>query len=338
MTEDALPAEEGLTEMPSHPSAPPVLDVRNLSKHYGSFTAVSNLTLSVNKGEFMGLLGPNGAGKSTTLKAVTGLLKPSGGQIFVNGIDSLRHREAMCHVGCVIETPECYPNFSPAEVLTYVGRIHGLSKREIAIRSNDVLEELRMWQWRHKSIGKFSKGMRQRVALAAALLPNPDIILLDEPTSGLDPRGMIEIRQILNGLKKRGLTLAISTHILKEVSEMCTNVTMINHGQQVISGDVETLIHDVARGQNTVTIDMRTLVPVTPEFSSDLESMPGVSEVEKTGEKSMRFIFAGTDDQQADIVDLVGDHRLRLVCMNETGADLEMLYMKLTDEGEVSVR
>ena len=217
--------------------------IKNLTKTYGAFTAVDNLSMSVKKGEFMGLLGPNGAGKSTTLKAITGLITPSSGEIYVNGVDARKHRNAMRHVGCVIETPECYPNFTPSEMLYYVGRVHGLSKSEIRIRARDVLEEMRMWQWRDKNIGQFSKGMRQRVALAASMLPNPDIIILDEPTSGLDPRGMIEVRQTLKELKNRGLTLLISTHMLKEVSEMCTSMTMINHGRTVISGDVDTLIH-----------------------------------------------------------------------------------------------
>ena len=294
----------------------PVIDIRHLTKRYGDFTAVDDLSLSVRKGEFLGILGPNGAGKSTTLKSITGMLTPTSGEIFVNGIDARKHREAMCHVGCVIETPQCYPNFSPAEMLDYVGRMHGLPRDEIAIRARDVLEELRMWPWRGKNIGGFSKGMKQRVALAAALLPNPDIIILDEPTSGLDPRGMIEIRQILNGLKQRGLSLMISTHILKEVSEMCTNVIMINHGKQVI----------------------KTIKPMTTEFYTDLDSMAGVSDVERTGEKSAKFRFNGDDEQQSDIVDLVYSHKLRMLSMNESGADLESLYMKLTDESEVNIR
>ena len=316
----------------------PVIDIRHLTKRYGDFTAVDDLSLSVRKGEFLGILGPNGAGKSTTLKSITGMLTPTSGEIFVNGIDARKHREAMCHVGCVIETPQCYPNFSPAEMLDYVGRMHGLPRDEIAIRARDVLEELRMWPWRGKHIGGFSKGMKQRVALAAALLPNPEIIILDEPTSGLDPRGMIEIRQILNGLKQRGLSLMISTHILKEVSEMCTSVTMINHGKHVISGDVNSLIHNLARNENNVTIEIKTIKSMTPEFYTDLDAMEGVSEVERTGEKSAKFKFNGNDEQQSNIVDLVYNHKLRMLSMNESGADLESLYMKLTEESEVNIR
>ena len=314
------------------------LSVEGLTKRYKSFTAVDNLSLKVKKGEFMGLLGPNGAGKSTTLKAITGLLTPTAGRIYVNGIDARKHRNALEHVGCVIETPECYHNFTPTEMMTYVGHIHGLSNKEIRIRARDVLEEVRMWSWRDKNVGSFSKGMRQRVALAAAMLPNPDLIILDEPTSGLDPRGMIEVRRTLNALKGRGMSLLISTHILKEVSEMCTSMTMINHGKQVISGDVNTLVHNLAQNENSVNIELRMLGTLTDRFISDMTAMTGVSNLERTGERSVKFGFTGTDDQQADIVDLVYAHKLRLLCMNETGADLESLYMKLTDESEVNVR
>lgn len=318
--------------------SPFAIDVRELTKTYGSFTAVDNLSMQVRKGEFMGLLGPNGAGKSTTLKCITGLVNRTSGTITVNGIDAGNHRRAMTHVGCVIETPECYHNFTPGEMLDYVGRIHGISRRELPIRARDVLEEVRMWEWRDKHVGQFSKGMRQRVAIAAALLPNPEIIILDEPTSGLDPRGMIEVRETLRRLKDRGMTLLISTHILKEVSEMCTSMTMINRGRRIVSGDVNTLIHNMAQSERSITIDLRTLAEMTQTFISDLKAMPGVDGFERTGDRSVRFAFIGTDEQQADIADLVASHKLRLLSMNETGADLEKLYMKLTDDGQVNIK
>ncbi len=324
--------------MTEESDAPLAIDIKGLTKSYGSFTAVDSLDMQVGKGEFMGLLGPNGAGKSTTLKSITGLVRPTSGTILVNGIDARNHRKAMTHVGCVIETPECYQNFTPGEMLSYVGKIHGVTNRELAIRARDVLEEVRMWEWRDKHIGQFSKGMRQRVAIAAALLPNPEIIILDEPTSGLDPRGMIEVRETLRNLKERGLTLLISTHILKEVSEMCTSMTMINRGKTIISGDVNTLIHNMAQSERSITLDIRTLSVMTPAFLSDVKAMTGVSNFERTGEKSIRFSFFGSDEEQADIVDLVASHKLRLLSMNETGADLEKLYMKLTEDGEVNVR
>jgi len=314
----------------------PALEISGLTKRYGDYVAVDNLNMVVGKGEFMGLLGPNGAGKSTTLKSITGLLTPTSGTIRVDGIDVRKHREAMTRVGCVIETPECYGNFTPAEMMEYVGRINGLSRDEIHWRAKDVLEDLRMWEWRNKKVGEFSKGMRQRVAIGAALLPNPKMIILDEPTSGLDPRGMIEVREILADLKKRDMTLLISTHMLKEVSELCTSMTMISRGRVKISGDVNTLIRNIGGGRS-VTLTINTLNEMSQEFRSDLSAMPGVVSEERMGDKTSKVVFGGTPEQQADIVDLINSHKLRLLSMNEEGADLESLYMDLTADTEANV-
>jgi len=316
------------------------IEVVGLTKTYGKFVAVNNLNMSVKKGEFMGLLGPNGAGKSTTLKTITGLIQPSSGTVRINGIDCVKnHREALAHVGCVIETPEFYPQLTPAESMEYVGKIFGLSRAETGIRARDVLEEVNMWEWRNKPIGEFSKGMRQRVALAQSMLPNPDMIILDEPTSGLDPRGMIEMRQTLNGLKNRGMTLLISTHILKEVSEMCGSMTMISKGRVIASGDVQTLIHNSAMGSaGHVTIEMRTINGMTSDFLRDIDSCTGVESAERLTDKEVKIEFSGTTDDQAHLVDVVYEHRLRLLSMTEKGADIESMYMELTKNEEVSVK
>ena len=316
----------------------PVLDVRGLKKSYGSFTAVSNLSMKVEKGEFMGLLGPNGSGKSTTLKCITGLTRPTGGEVYINGVDVKYHTESMKHVGCVIETPECYPHFTPAEMMGYVGRMHGMPDADIKMRTREVLDEMRIWEWRNGRVGSFSKGMKQRVALAAALLPDPDLIILDEPTSGLDPRGMIETRQILNDLKKKDLTLVISTHILKEVSEMCTAVTMISHGKRIVSGKVEDLLSKLSEGIVGTSIEIRSINSMTQGFFSDLGAMPGVMEVIPMGDKTAKFTFNGTVEQQADILDLMHSSGIRPISFRDSSADLEDLYMKLTsDEKEVSI-
>jgi len=315
------------------------IEIRNLTKTFGSFTAVNDLSMTVKKGEFMGLLGPNGSGKSTTLKMVTGLIWPSEGTISVNGIDvSEDHRSALAKVGCVIETPEFYPTYTPGEAMEYAGKIYGMNDAEIELRSRAVLEDVKMWEWRNKSIRKFSKGMRQRVILAQAMLPDPEILILDEPTSGLDPRGMIEMRQVLSDLKKKNLTMLISTHMLKEVSEMCRSVTMIRSGKLIASGYVNELIHDyVKRSEGKVEISIRTLDPLTSGFVADLESAQGVRGTEMIGEKEIRLDFKGTDDDQAGILNIVNYHKVRMVAMNEKGLDIEQLYMELT-EGEVNVK
>jgi len=314
------------------------IEIHDLTKKFGSFTAVNELNMTVKKGEFMGLLGPNGSGKSTTLKMVTGLIWPTNGSISINGIDISDHRNALAKVGCVIETPEFYPTYTPGEAMEYTGRMYGMSDAEIGIRSREVLEDVKMWEWRNKSIRKFSKGMRQRTILAQAMLPEPDILILDEPTSGLDPRGMIEMRQVLSSLKKRNLTMLISTHMLKEVSEMCGSVSMIRNGKLIASGNVNELIHDYVKASGgRIHIDLRILEPMNELFIKDLGAATGVRSVESIGEREVRIDFKGSDDDQSHILDIVKEHKLRLVAMNEKGLDIEQLYMELT-EGEVNVK
>ena len=304
----------------------PAIETIGLTKQYGSFTAISNVSLCVKQGEYMGLLGPNGAGKSTTLKIISGLILPTSGSVRIEGIDIKDHRAAMAHVGCVIETPEPYPTWTPAEILEYVGRIYGLDSREIAIRSRDVLEIMKMWDWRDKPVGGFSKGMRQRVVLAQALLPNPRIILLDEPTSGLDPRGMIEVRQALADLKAKDRTLLISTHILKEVSELCGSVAMIRDGKVMTSGSVSDLTHN---GQKTM-LEIRSKRPFTPDVMMNIKGAEGVMDVTRTGDCSITVEFTGTPEQQEQIIDMIYGAGLGILGVNEKGADLESLYMNLT--------
>ena len=308
----------------------PSLDIRGLTKRYGGFTAVESFDMEVARGEAMGLLGPNGAGKSTILKCVSGLQAPTGGTVLIGGIDSRKHKEAMAGVGCVIETPVPHPFLTPMETLEYVGRIHGMPTRDIRDRSREVLEDLRMWQWRDKKAGGFSKGMNQRVAIAAALLHDPEVVLLDEPTSGLDPRGMIEMRQILSDLVGRGTTMVISTHMLREASELCSSLTMICHGRKVASGSVDDLVRSRDKGP---TLGIRTAKSITRAFMKDLEGLPRVSDVERTGESSVRIMFSGTLEQRAEIAELVRSHGLMLVSMDEPEDGLESLYMSLT-EGE----
>ena len=311
----------------------PAIEAIGLTKMYGSFAAISDVNLTVKRGEFMGLLGPNGAGKSTTLKAITGLLRPTSGSVRIAGVDIRDHSRAMQHVGCVIETPEPYPAFTPAEIMEYVARMYGMDSRETAIRARDALETVKMWEWRNKKIGGFSKGMRQRVVLAQALMPNPETIILDEPTSGLDPRGMVEIRQTLAALKNRDRSLLISTHILSEVSELCGSVAMIRDGRVIVQGDVSTLIHGM--NANSVTLEIRTVNPFAPADIRDISGCQGVRGTEKMGDCGLKVEFTGTPEQQAHIGDVLFKSGLGVLAMNEKGANLEALYMELTSGDDV---
>ena len=311
------------------------LEIRGLSKRYGSFAAVDGFDMEVLKGETMGLLGPNGAGKSTILKCVSGLQFPTDGTISIDGVDFRRHKEAMARVGCVIETPMPYPVCTPAEMLSFVGRMRGIPKDEIRVRSKDVMETLGIWPWRDKRTAGFSKGMRQRVTIATALMHDPDVVLLDEPASGLDPRGMMDMRQIIAGLKKKGTTMVISTHMLREAYDLCDSVTIIDHGKKVAGGSVK----DVVKGflQKT-TLTIKTDKDVTAAFLKKVAALPGVSETEAVDSRTLRLGFDGTDAERTAIAGLIQTEGLGLLSMDESYDGLERLYMSLTGNQEAEVR
>lgn len=217
------------------------IEIQDLRKEYGDFTAVNGLNLKIKKNSFTGLLGPNGAGKSTTLKILTHLISATSGSAYLNGIDVTKDpKKALSNVGTVIETPEFYSYLTPRETMRYVGELIGMSKENISAQTEEILEKVKMVEWGDKKLGTFSKGMRQRIALGQSLLNDPSIIILDEPTSGLDPRGMAEMREILKNLRNNSnnLTIVMSSHILTEVQDLCDRIAMINHGTLLMDDDI----------------------------------------------------------------------------------------------------
>ncbi len=217
------------------------IEIVNLRKEYGKFTAVNDLNLTIKKNSFTGLLGPNGAGKSTTLKILTHLINATSGEAYLNGVDVTKDaKKALTDVGTVIETPEFYPYLTPRETFRYVGELIGMRKEEISAQTDEILQRVKMTEWEDKRLGTFSKGMRQRIALGQALLNDPKIIILDEPTSGLDPRGMAEIREVLKNLRNdsKNLTIVMSSHILPEVQDLCDRIAFINHGTLLKDDDI----------------------------------------------------------------------------------------------------
>ncbi|HEY5620044.1 MAG TPA: ABC transporter ATP-binding protein, partial [Candidatus Bathyarchaeia archaeon] len=223
------------------PSAQPI-QTQGLRKQYNGFVALEGLDLQVPEGACFGFLGPNGAGKSTTIKAITNLIRPNKGKASLFGVDVQREPTlALRRVGAVIETPEFYGYLSPLETLAYAGRLRGMNRRDIEAKSEEVLRMVKLSDWANRRIEKFSKGMKQRVAIAQALLHDPALLILDEPTSGLDPRGMAEVREIITSLKHSGRTIFMSSHLLGEVQEVCDYVALLNHGRLLLQGSVREL-------------------------------------------------------------------------------------------------
>jgi len=205
--------------------------IKNLSKYYNKFLALDNLCLRVAENEDVGLLGPNGAGKSTTLKILCGLIRPSSGAAYIDGINvAEKPEQALSRIGTIVETPEFYPFFTPEETLSYLGRLRGMRGDGLRRRIKEVIQLVRLEEWGKVKIEKFSRGMKQRLAVAQALLHDPPILILDEPALGLDPRGVVEFREIIAGAGKEK-TIFFASHQLVEVSQICNQVAIIDHGK-----------------------------------------------------------------------------------------------------------
>jgi ABC-2 type transport system ATP-binding protein len=205
--------------------------IENLTKYYSKFLALDNLSLRVPAKENIGLLGPNGAGKSTTLKILCGLLRPTSGKAYINGVDVIAQPEkALVNIGAIIETPEFYSYLTPEDCLGYFGQLRGMKGDTLKKRIKEVIELVKLEKWANVKIEKFSRGMKQRLGLAQCLLHDPPVLILDEPSLGLDPRGVVEFREIIRGAGKEK-TVFFASHQLVEVSQICSRVAIINGGK-----------------------------------------------------------------------------------------------------------
>jgi len=290
---------------------------------------VDALELNVPSRSFMGFLGPNGAGKTTSIKIITNMLTATSGEAFINGVSVMRDpKTALADVGAVVETPEFYPYLTPMETLHYLGALRGMSVGESTNRGRDLLDMVKLTEWKDQRVGKFSKGMKQRLAIAQALLTQPSVIILDEPTSGLDPRGMVEVRDILKQLRKMDVTVLMSSHLLNEVQEVCTDVSLINRGKLLRSGSVADLLDEVKARK----IEVKTMRPLTPDMFDRLRSVPGVKGFVVTGDLSFAIDFEGEEDAQARLLIELQNLGLMVVSFKESGLALESLYMSLIME------
>ena len=303
--------------------------IANLNKEFNGFKAVDNLSLTVKRGCFMGFLGPNGAGKTTTIKILTNLLSASGGSAELEGVDVTKDpKHALQHIGAVVETPEFYPYLTPMETLAYLGEIRGMSKSDILQRSDEVLDTVKMGEWKDKRIGKFSKGMKQRVAIAQAILHEPPIVILDEPTSGLDPRGMFEVREVLRELKKQDYTVFMSSHMLSEVQDTCDEVILINRGQMLRSGTMA----DLTASTDLRRLEVKTRSPVSEVKMRGISSLDCVQGILPASPNQFSISLKGGEEAQLRLLPQLQNLGLEILSYKEEGVALENLYMSLVKE------
>jgi ABC-2 type transport system ATP-binding protein len=312
----------------------PSIEVRGITKRFGAFTAVNSLDLKIEGAKCVGYLGPNGAGKTTTLKMLTDMIFPTTGECFINGVSSQKDRKgALGDAGVLIESPEIYPSLTPNEALEMVADLRGVPASERRKRIEVVLAEVKMTEWADKKVGRFSKGMKQRINIAATLVHDPSVLILDEPSTGLDPRGMAEVRSIIRDLKKSDRLIFMSSHILSEVAEVCDEVALIDRGKLLFYDTLDHVVSRFADGHQTV--DVVFAQPIAPDvMASSLGAIAGVSSCQPLDPRRARLKFSGGMDAQVKILESVVALHLGVVGFAQSESALEEIYLSQISRGD----
>ncbi len=314
-----------------------MIEVRELSKHYGEVTAIEDVTFRVETGQILGFLGPNGAGKTTTMRIVTCYLPPSSGTAAIDGFDVLEESmEVRRRIGYLPELPPLYSDMTVDAYLGFVARIKGVPSAVLSSRIDETMEKTGVAHVRRSLIGHLSKGYRQRVGLAQALVHNPSVLILDEPTVGLDPKQIIEIREMIKSLRGEH-TIVLSTHILPEVSMTCEKVVIIDKGRIVGEGSPESLTEQLKEGE---LLRARVAGP-REDVLGLVRGIPGVLEVKEesgdetaAGEGVYVVTAAPGQDLRDPLAKAVVDGGYGLRELRSLDMTLEDIFLRLTSEAE----
>ncbi len=307
-----------------------MIRIENMSKYYGDFCAVENLNLEIPDGQILGLLGPNGAGKSTTLRIITGYLQASSGKVYVNGVDIAENPVAgKTFIGYLPESSSLYADMLVYDYLDFIADMRGLNPTEKQTRIQELCNLCSLQEVMHKKIAFLSKGYKQRVGLAMAMMSDPDVLILDEPTSGLDPNQIIEIRSIIKEIGRRK-TVIFSTHILSEAEATCDRIVIVNAGKIVADGDVSSLISQQEKSFNVIlhlnkeTGDISSLIKeIASVVSVDFEMMPEYGE----------FKIKASEDVRKEVTKLCMNKDWDLLAIHTENQSLENVFTELTNEG-----
>ena len=313
-----------------------MITVTDLTKRYARHTAVDHISFEVQKGQIVGFLGPNGAGKTTTMRMLTCFLPPTSGTATVAGFDVLEQSfEVKKRIGYLPETPPLYPEMRTVEYLQFVGSLKGLAKAELAKRVDYVCDRCAIVDVKDKLLGKLSKGYRQRVGLAQAIIHNPDVLILDEPTSGLDPKQINDTRELIKSLAGDH-TIILSTHILPEVEQTCEQVIIINKGKLVATDSVSNL-QNRARGAESLLVEIgaRNGLVDPAKVQTRLELVPGVSRVVLKNKRENRSVFEVESRKglvRGDLARAVVEAGWDLNELRPAAVSLEEVFLQLTGD------
>lgn len=303
-----------------------MLYIRDLSKSYGSFMAVNHLTLHIPEGDLFGFVGPNGAGKTTTIRIVCGLLKASGGNVQIGGTTAaVGSREMKRLIGYVPDFFGVYDNLKVREYMDMYGSMYGMFSRDIAKLTDDLLELVNLSDKKEFYVDTLSRGMKQRLCVARALLHNPKLLILDEPSSGLDPRARVEMKELLKNLHSMGKTIVISSHILSELSEMCNSIGIMNRGRLVTAGRIEDVLKQISGGGRihiNVASGMEPAVRMLKEQAN--------VHVESVRENEVIIIHDGTDEEISSLLGRLIQNEVIVTGFHREEGSLESLFMQMT--------
>lgn len=311
-----------------------MIEVRNLVKKYGSHMAVNHLNLTIEKGKIYGFLGPNGAGKSTTMNMITGYIASTEGEILIDGHNILEEpEEAKKKIGYLPEIPPLYVDMTVSEYLKFVAELKSIPKEKRSGNINEVMSTTKLQSVKDRLIKNLSKGYRQRVGLAQALLGYPEIIILDEPTVGLDPKQIIEIRDLIKSLGNKH-TVILSSHILSEVSAVCDHVLIIDKGKLVASDTPENL-SKVMAGANSLELTVKGKEEVIRKALDMVENIEELVYHQSMIKDACDFTvkIAGNQDMRENIFFALAEVKCPILKMQSSNMSLEEVFLKLTDDG-----
>ena len=311
-----------------------MIEVKNFTKKYGNFLAVENISFTVKDGEIVGLPGPNGAGKSTTMNAITGYIEQTEGEIIVNGYDTIKKaKKAKREIGYMPEGVPLYDDLSIKEFVTYMAELRKVNRKERKQKVEDIIKKVGLLDMKNKLIKNLSRGQKQRVSLAGALIGDPKILILDEPTVGLDPKQITEIRSLIKDLGKNH-TVILSSHILTEVSQICDRVVIINNGKLVAEDTPENLENRTCN-KNIIYITVEDSDDKTEKMTEKIKAIEKIKYIEELEDKTKKYEIIGSteEDLRKTIFTEFAKEGITILEMKKPEATLEDAFMKIIDEG-----
>lgn len=314
-----------------------MIEVKNVTKKYGNFTAVNDISFTVKDGEIVGFLGPNGAGKSTTMNMITGFIEPTEGTIEVNGYDIIKKaKKAKRQIGYMPENVPLYMELTVKEFISYMAELKLVARANRKEEVQNVLKETGLQEVQNKLIRNLSRGYKQRVSMAGALVGNPEVLILDEPTVGLDPKQIIEIRNLIKSLGKKH-TVILSSHILSEVSQICERVIIINAGK-IVAIDTPANLEEKTKEQNVLYVTVEDKKEKMLSIKEEIEEIQELEMIKdnEDGTKQYKIVSKAENDIRKALFEVLPKQEITIFELKKAETTLEDAFIKLVDEEKAS--